>query len=58
MDSYLKDGLISKELHSKGIQKLERVEKIKKTVGEKHSEITNQTQIKMAGIMDESQNIA
>lgn len=58
LDSYLKDELIDKALYTRAIQKLEQVEKIKRAVGEKHSEITNQTQIKTAWLMNESQNVA
>jgi hypothetical protein len=58
LDSYLKDGLISKELHAQAIQKLERVEKIKRAVSDKHSQIMNQTQVKMAGLMSERSNLS
>lgn len=52
LDSYLKDGLIDQALHTQATQKLERVEKIKRALGEKHSEITCQTQIKTAELMN------
>ncbi len=54
LDSYLKDSLISKELHARAIQKLERVEKIKKAVGEKHSSIASQTREQVARLVEEN----
>lgn len=52
LDSYLKDGLIDKVLHTRAIQRLEQVEKIKRAVGEKHSEIMSETQVKTAELMN------
>ncbi len=59
LDLYLNDGLIDKALHSRAIQRLEQVEKIKKAVGDKHSEIMSETQIKTAELMNmNNENVA
>lgn len=54
LDLYLKDGLIDQALHTRAIQRLEQIERIKRAVGDKHSEIMNETQVKTAELMNAS----
>lgn len=58
LDSYLKDGLIDQALYTRTIQKLEQIERLKRAINKKHSEIMGQTQVRTAGLINEHENKA